>query len=119
MLLNDFFTIKHCVAGADELTALIMIRPDHPVFAGHFPGQPVVPGVCMIQIVKETLEQQWNKKLLLQESSQIKFLQLLVPDASDELRVHIQFKTTDSPYPITASISKSEVMIFKMNGIVN
>jgi 3-hydroxymyristoyl/3-hydroxydecanoyl-(acyl carrier protein) dehydratase len=56
MLLNSFYTLE----AAPETTptrvqATIRLNPDHAIFAGHFPGQPVVPGVCMLQIIKELL----------------------------------------------------------------
>ncbi|MEJ0079486.1 MAG: hypothetical protein WDM78_00620 [Puia sp.] len=28
---------------------------DQAIFSGHFPGQPVLPGVCMMEMVAEVL----------------------------------------------------------------
>ena len=38
----------------------LSIAPDHPAFAGHFPGQPIVPGVVLLdeaaRVLAQTLE---------------------------------------------------------------
>ncbi len=33
----------------------VQIAPDHPAFAGHFPGAPVLPGVVLAALVFEAL----------------------------------------------------------------
>lgn len=30
---------------------------DHPCYAGHFPGNPIVPGVLLLDLIVEALEQ--------------------------------------------------------------
>jgi hypothetical protein len=36
----------------------VHIRPEHPAFAGHFPGHPVLPGVALLSLVMQALAQQ-------------------------------------------------------------
>ena len=31
----------------------VILNPDHLIYKAHFPGQPVTPGVCILQIIQE------------------------------------------------------------------
>ncbi len=70
--------IKKCMidlsAGDDEgITARFMFPRDFIGFRGHFPARPVLPGVCMIQVVSLVI-QEWKKKRgKLREIVQAKF----------------------------------------------
>ena len=49
--LKGLFTLKDTPAtGSLESEVWVEIDPTHPIFEGHFPDQPVLPGVCMVQI---------------------------------------------------------------------
>ena len=38
-----------------DLEASIKAPLDHPCYAGHFPGNPIVPGVLLLELVVEAL----------------------------------------------------------------
>lgn len=59
------------------------IDADHPALPGHFPGQPVVPGVVLLDRVAAALGH-WQG-LPLQRLAQVKFLLPLLPGQDAEL----------------------------------
>ncbi|MGD0712237.1 MAG: hypothetical protein ABR968_13770 [Bacteroidales bacterium] len=81
MLLNNFFEIDNLVVSDDRTnaTAQVTLNPKHPIFKGHFPESPVVPGVCMIQMIKEILSDILQAEIMLTKSSAIKLNNLLTP----------------------------------------
>lgn len=58
MLLENFYKIIHRKEREDGKREIeIELNPGHALYQGHFPGQPVVPGVCTLQMIKESAEQ--------------------------------------------------------------
>ena len=51
MLMNDFYTISDLQTEEFSISCKATFNKDHDIFNGHFPGQPVVPGVCMMQMI--------------------------------------------------------------------
>jgi 3-hydroxyacyl-[acyl-carrier-protein] dehydratase len=117
LLQSKFYTIKSFAVEEQDIRAIININPAHGIFKGHFPGQPVVPGVCMIQIIKELTGQHLTATLKLNSAAQVKFLQLLVPEADQDIQVQISIKNAEEgEYSIAASLLQSGKAIMKMNG---
>ncbi len=42
-----------------SLTQTLSISEQHPSLPGHFPGQPIVPGVVILSTVFEQLHREW------------------------------------------------------------
>ena len=96
MLLKDFYTIKSFEStDGQKYVATIMLNKDHDVFKGHFPGNPVTPGVCMMQIIKELTQQAVNTPLIMISASNIKFMALINPEINPLLRLELDIVTAD------------------------
>lgn len=91
-LLDDFFTVLNTAPTGAGFVATIQLNPDHIVYAGHFPGFPVTPGVVQLQIVQELLEQRFDRKLRLNTLSQCKFLKVLNPNETPQLDIHTEYR---------------------------
>jgi 3-hydroxyacyl-[acyl-carrier-protein] dehydratase len=62
---------------------------DHPSLKGHFPGNPVIPGVVILEKVLHTISQQQTSQTY--KIVMAKFQQPLVPPAT--LTVHLSEKS--------------------------
>ena len=96
MLQHSFYTVEGAPqTTATSVQATVRLNPGHAIFAGHFPGQPVVPGVCMLQIIKELLESAVQQTLQLVKASNIKFLTVLTPGAHELVSVQLKFDSSE------------------------
>lgn len=112
---NELYTISNWQHTGESFTCTVNYDAAHPIFEGHFPGQPVVPGVCTMDMIKEMLQTALDKKLLLRTTGQVKFLQLILPDVQPE--VVVTWQTSDTGYNVTASLKANDAFLFKMNGV--
>lgn len=117
MLLGSFFKISDKNVTGNNLLATIDINAMHSIFEGHFPGQPVVPGVCMIQMIKEILETITNKKLQLKKADQLKFLAIINPVENPSVQVELSFDNKeDATTVVSGRIFKGEITFLKFKG---
>jgi len=107
MLLKDFYKINNLTVADNNATAAITINKNHEVFKGHFPGNPITPGVCMIQIIKELTEDIIDEKLFMQSSNNIKFMAIINPFINPDLVLTLDITKTDDGYKVK-NISKFE-----------
>ena len=66
-------------------TAHWTVPPDHPAFAGHFPGTPILPGVVLLDMALQIIAKTSGIALDLCEISSVKFLSPASP--GDELLI--------------------------------
>lgn len=95
MLLQDFYKVLSLEKNEQRHEAVILVNEKHDVFKGHFPGNPIMPGVCMMQIIKELTEEITESILVMQSLSNVKFMALINPEATPELRLELDITTTE------------------------
>lgn len=91
--------------------------PDHPVFAGHFPGDPLVPGVLVLQWVIDELCAEHALQPQRIAVPRVKFLQPVRPDM--EVLVHFEggeqshwqftVKATEAQVPVAQGVVRLDV----------
>lgn len=76
MLQNRLYYIIQ--SNQDEYT--IRFEASHPIFAGHFPTRPIVPGACLVQIAEELASVLCGHQLCFTALRNLKFNQPVTPD---------------------------------------
>ena len=79
-LLNEFYSIVDETSSDGTYNCKVKMNPQHGLYKVHFPGNPVTPGVCLVQMATEILERKYDKKFQLSEAVNIKFRKTVVPE---------------------------------------
>ena len=112
MFADSLYTRSSLKVADSVLIAEIELNPAHPLYAGHFPDAPVLPGVVQLQILKEILEGHFGRKLLLKEMRTCKFLRIINPFETSGLVIEAKMKETDS-LEVVASVSHADMVYLK------
>lgn len=95
-LLNAFYTVTNQHIKGNLLITRLVFNRNHEVYNGHFPQQPVTPGVCILQTAKELIEEHRQRKLCVSNVKHVKFLKLVLPDENKTLQYNITLKTEEN-----------------------
>ena len=67
---------------------------DDPVFAGHFPNRPLLPGIFQIEMARMAAEWALARPLFISEVGKAKFLHPIVPDQVVKLNLKLMEENT-------------------------
>lgn len=93
----------------------LAILPECNVYDGHFPGDPVCPGVCNIETIKECAMILTGETLRYSTIKQCRLTALATPSVSPEVDVQIALSESAIGYNVQATIldEKQTYMILK------
>lgn len=113
---NKYYKILD--ANVDGLDAVyrIALLPDCDVYRGHFPGNPVSPGVCNIETIKECAMLLTGKKLQISTIKQCRLTAVASPALCPEVDVTLSLLPTDKGFAVTASIADAERTYMEYKG---
>lgn len=119
---NHYFRILSADCSATDAAAATMeatyrveLLADCDVYRGHFPHEPVSPGVCNIGMIQECAGHMAGRRLRIATIKQCRLTAVASPQACPQLDVTLSAVSSDAGWDVTATLSDGEktYMTFK------
>ena len=94
----------------------IALLPGCEVYQGHFPGRPVCPGVCNIEVIKECAIRLTGQPLIISSIKQCRLTNLATPDTCPQLVAELDAKEKEGGYEVTATIKDDQRTYVEFKG---
>lgn len=119
LLAEKLYQLKQLSFENDVLIGEIRLNKEDPIFKGHFPGNPITPGVAQLEIIKELLSHHFEREIHLKSISNCKYLAILNPVENDTFFVKISITNTEieNELKISATIYFNEIVFTKLSGV--
>ncbi len=113
---NKYYKILDAKVDGLDAVYHIALLPDCDVYRGHFPGNPVSPGVCNIETIKECAMLLTGKRLQISTIKQCRLTAVASPALCPEVDVTLSLLPTDNGFAVTARIADAERTYMEYKG---
>jgi len=114
MFLKDkFYKILKEEKEGSGATYTVAILPDCNVYEGHFPGNPVCPGVCNMELIRECAMLLTGRTLHYDKIKQCRLTAIATPTVCPEVTVHV---SVDEANTILAEIKDTTQTYMTLKG---
>jgi 3-hydroxyacyl-[acyl-carrier-protein] dehydratase len=114
--MNDYFHIESCKVEGDETLFEVTLLPDYCAYKGHFPENPVSPGVCNIQMIKECAQLLTGKRLFLSHIAKCRFSAVITPQKTPHLKMRMLLSEVDTLYKVQAVVFDDSTTYIEFKG---
>jgi 3-hydroxyacyl-[acyl-carrier-protein] dehydratase len=116
MLENKLYIIEHKEEDGENITFTIRQNKSNEIFKAHFPGNPITPGACLVEIARELCEKHIGKSLKIRFLKSVKFLNIITPIANEFLKFDISLSPADdNAFDAKIQIISDENVYTKIN----
>lgn len=121
MLQNNFYTILEQKIDDEEAVFKIRFNPLYIIYNAHFRGNPITPGACIVQIIKELASLSLNKSLMIKEIKNLKFINVIIPHQYPEVFVQFSLVNDDitAIYHLKGTVYVKEEIFSKFSFIMS
>ncbi len=96
-----------------KLTKFVKIDGNSPWFSGHFPDDPVLPGIAQLKVVIDLLSSSVADNMRMSSMSRIKFRKIIRP--GELLDVNVSSDTKENNFMFRITSGNEEVCSGKMS----
>ncbi len=99
---------------SQKIHAVFLFKKELDLFKGHFPGNPILPGIFQIEMVKYALEKSFDTFLYIKSVKKTKFSNLIHPEKTVTLDITVDNKT-DRQFNVKAVLRVDNTIAGKTN----
>lgn len=115
-LRNELYKIVEREREKEMAVYALEMCKDSIIYKSHFPNHPVTPGVCIVQIAVELAEDYRGRSLMLVKVKNVKFLSVLSPDNTNNVKYSLfNFREDVSTISFDSVVMSGEVVLSKMS----
>jgi len=85
---SNLYFIDNIERKSECVVYTLHLNPEHIIYKAHFPGEPITPGVCILQIGVELLADAVGSPIEINVVKNVKFLSILHPNIQS-IRVEV------------------------------
>lgn len=115
--MDPVYHVTDIINEGGRFTATVELNPSHPVFAGHFPGQPVLPGVFMVEIVSSLAARLTGVEGAVTEIQAMKFLKMIDPRVVRTLTATGRIMDDEDAFRVEVNIMSAEDIFIRIKGV--
>lgn len=116
-LLDSLYRIENEEIAPSKAIYTIVLDASHPIYAGHFPGNPITPGVVILQIISELAERALGRTLQVKEFVNVKYLNVLSPVEHPNVQVELALAEAAPEVKVKAAILADGAPMSKVSAI--
>jgi len=109
---RSFYTSKEIKKTDFGIEAELVFDPNHELYTGHFPDNPITPGVCLIQSLNDLVAAQFEGRRI-KEIRKCKFTAIHNPNKAPEVMATLKVVESDEELRVSGDISDSNQTFVK------
>ena len=115
MFINNLYKIIDKVYDGEEARVTIELDSDSVIYKAHFPGNPITPGACIVEMGREIASLILEKGLLLEKADNIKFLMGIHPVETPSVTFMLQMtEQGQGLWKVRKEVKKGDNVMTKM-----
>lgn len=115
-LKDNLFKIQTCQVNQDNVVYEISLILESEIYKAHFPNKPITPGVCIVQIVVELINDYLKETYELLHAKNIKYLQVINPIETSNITIELKkVIKSEKDVSLQAVVSNENILFTKLS----